>query len=127
MNHFLFAFLSLFASVTFIVLSVMRANADIYTDAKDVATCASKTDSSSKTCGIWQDNMCMKGTCTNCVPLIGDCSKKADYLILVFVTLAMVFFVLFIVFAVMGFVQQGRNKNNFAYHSAGGSSCGSSD
>ena len=103
MNYFKLSFLLLFATIIFFGATALVVNKDIYKDAKTSQSCSTKTSTSSKTCGIWQDDSCLKGICNDDCTL---CTKKPDYSPLILSILGLVSLVLFIIFTILGFVKK---------------------
>ena len=101
MNYFIISFISFISMIALIVAIIIKANKDIYTDVKDQATCSTKNSSSDKTCGVWEDNTCTKGTCSK--QGCSKCNKKTDYIIIILSILISILFILFIVFTILGF------------------------
>ena len=131
MSYFKISFISLFIMAALVATSVLVLNKDKYTDIKTSSACSAKIDTSSKTCGIWEDSTstCRKGTCDTCNG--ADCKSKGDPIPLIALIAAGVAFVVFLITMVLGFIHKGKSTgssvSNFSYHSAGGEgSCGSS-
>lgn len=119
MNYFLLSLLSFIAFIALIIVSMFLISKDVYNDATDLISCATKLDKPAKTCGEWDPNanICLKGTCKNCN---GDCTANSDKIPLILFIVACVAFIAFTIFFILGFVYKGDNplsSSQFTYDS----------
>ena len=94
------------AMIGFIVGTVIKSANDVYPDVKTKSTCDSKLSATNKTCGIWYNNVCLKGTCNTCTGGGTECDKPSDNIVIGLLVVAKLSFILFIIFLVLGFVNK---------------------
>jgi disulfide bond formation protein DsbB len=90
-----------------------RYNHDVYEDVTTEQSCSNSGDKK-KTCGIWEDNICLKGKCSspgNCT----TCDKPADVLFVVMCVFVLISFIMLLVFLVRGVRHKDNTSLNFGF------------
>jgi hypothetical protein len=117
MYYFLYSLISLVITITLLICIAILGKSDEYKETDKTLCTINNLDIPKKKCGVFDDGVCWKGDLD-----INSrtCTKPSNDWVLVLFILATIFFIIFVVYLIIGLKHKGKGNisNNFAYHSS---------